>query len=503
MDAVVALNDLSAIGAMLALGDVGLRVPEDVLVTGFDDERAAARTWPGLTTVDPQLAEQGRLAMLHLQEAIAGGRRSCPVVVPARPVPRRSTARTPEPGDTRGAVHMARAANTEVAALDAIIELNRAMMTCTALEQVVTELTARLDRLGMARCFVVMYGSEDGPRLLDPATEDQERRRDLGRVVLAHAYGTPRPFDPGPFPTGEVLPGPLADEFGSGTLVVQPLSVPEGDLGYALFEQERNLVNSSEVLRMDLSRTLHAVATAKQLAEHAATLERQVAQRTRQLSAEVANRQRAEHELQRMNDELQRSLMLDGLTRIANRVAFQRHLEQHWLLLAAAGAPLALLMVDVDLFKAYNDRYGHLVGDEALRKVASCLDAAVRDPQDLACRYGGEEFAVVLPRTGVAGATAVAERFRALLADEAIPHEASSISRVVTASVGIAAVQVSPGGDPVHLVDAADRALYRAKRAGRNRVAVQGPTVDLTLTDPLAPDVPTPPTIPLGRAPGR
>jgi diguanylate cyclase (GGDEF)-like protein len=133
-------------------------------------------------------------------------------------------------------------------------------------------------------------------------------------------------------------------------------------------------------------------------------------------------------------------------------------------------------MVDVDLFKAYNDRYGHLLGDEALRTVAGCLEQAVRDPEDLACRYGGEEFAVVLPRRGMQGAVAVAVRFRGLLAEAGIVHEASTVSSVVTASIGIAVAVASERMEPAVLVEAADRALYRAKALGRDRVVVASPT---------------------------
>ena len=477
MDCVVALNDLSALGAMSALVDAGLIVPDDVVVTGFDNEQAGARTWPGLTTVDPRLEEQGRLAATQLLQAIEGNPVLGPTTVPARLVMRRSTA-SPDAGfdldDTEAALDMARAANTEVATLDAVLELNRSMMTCASFEQVVRELTFRMDRLGLGRCFIAMYGmpGEEEPSALASSGADPELRHDTAHLVLAYRDGQVPPFERDAFESRFLLPPKLREELRHGMLIVQPLSVAERDLGYVLFEQRRILVTASEVLRMDLSRTLHAIATNEDLTNHAETLERLVARRTRQLETEVMTRRRAERYLQHANAELQRSLALDGLTRISNRGAFQQHLEHHWTMHVATGEELALLMVDVDLFKAYNDRYGHLLGDETLRTVAACLQQSVRDPEDLACRYGGEEFAVILPRTNSQGARAVAERFRFLLADAAIPHDASTVARTVTASIGVAVLRPTAGLDPVRLIDAADRALYRAKSLGRNRIAM-------------------------------
>jgi diguanylate cyclase (GGDEF)-like protein len=200
------------------------------------------------------------------------------------------------------------------------------------------------------------------------------------------------------------------------------------------------------------------VLSTKELQDHAEHLERLVAQRTR--------------ELERANAELRDSLMHDGLTRIANRMAFQEHLERCCGRPSQGAGELALLMVDVDMFKAFNDHYGHLRGDETLRIVASCLERAVREPEDLACRYGGEEFAVVLPGTGIRGATAVAKRFRELLAEAAVPHAASSVAPVVTASVGIAVTRAGMNSDHDGVIGAADHALYRAKNLGRDRIVI-------------------------------
>ena len=151
-------------------------------------------------------------------------------------------------------------------------------------------------------------------------------------------------------------------------------------------------------------------------------------------------------------------------------------------------------MVDVDLFKAYNDHYGHLAGDEALRTLASLLVRSVHKPEDLACRYGGEEFVLILPRSGARAALAVATRFRRLLAEAAIPHAASPVAPAVTTSIGIATSLPLPDENPDTVLEAADKALYQAKARGRNRVAVADrpdlddePEITLERGGPFAP----------------
>jgi diguanylate cyclase (GGDEF)-like protein len=128
-------------------------------------------------------------------------------------------------------------------------------------------------------------------------------------------------------------------------------------------------------------------------------------------------------------------------------------------------------MLDVDYFKRYNDCYGHLAGDTCLVKVAKAAAAAVKRSADLFARYGGEEFAAILPNTDAAGAIAVAESMRQAIRDLAIPHEQSDVSAIVTASMGIASMVPRSGKSPDELIALADRALYDAKRQGRDRYA--------------------------------
>ncbi|WP_237478007.1 GGDEF domain-containing protein [Lichenibacterium dinghuense] len=160
----------------------------------------------------------------------------------------------------------------------------------------------------------------------------------------------------------------------------------------------------------------------------------------------------------------------DGLTGLANRRSFDQSLDIEAKRSARAGTPLALLMVDVDGFKLFNDTYGHGGGDDCLRRVALAIAGTVRRAGDVAARYGGEEFAVILPGTGAEGGAAIAERIRAAVAGLQIPHRAAPVGTSVTVSVGGAAGAGCPGPD---LLAAADAALYRAKRGGRDR-AVMG-----------------------------
>lgn len=175
--------------------------------------------------------------------------------------------------------------------------------------------------------------------------------------------------------------------------------------------------------------------------------------------------------LDEANRELTRLSAFDGLTGIANRRTFDATLSREWRRSARSGAPIALMVVDVDCFKQFNDAYGHQVGDECLKAVARALAGNTRRPVDLVARYGGEEFAVVLPDTDAQGAAIVAESMRSAVEALAITHRHSTAARVVTVSVGIAVTRPerSDDGGFATLVARADEALYRAKRDGRNR----------------------------------
>lgn len=170
------------------------------------------------------------------------------------------------------------------------------------------------------------------------------------------------------------------------------------------------------------------------------------------------------------NQELQRQSAVDGLTGIANRRRFDDTLAREWRRCLRAGKSLTLMICDVDYFKQYNDSYGHQTGDECLKKVARQLSEQLRRPADLVARYGGEEFAAILPETDSKGSVLLAEDMRRAIELQAIPHAGSAVAPTVTVSIGIASDRPQRGGRPETLLEAADQALYAAKRLGRNRV---------------------------------
>lgn len=171
-------------------------------------------------------------------------------------------------------------------------------------------------------------------------------------------------------------------------------------------------------------------------------------------------------------DELYRHSNTDGLTGIANRRFFDNSFPVSWIRAQQHGTPLSVLLVDVDFFKLYNDSKGHLDGDECLRRIALSLQGFFNDEQVCVARYGGEEFVVVLP-VNLSQAFELAEAFRQQILDAAIPHERAAPMGVVTVSIGVASAGVGTQDEPVNLLDAADRALYRAKHSGRNRVCYE------------------------------
>lgn len=193
------------------------------------------------------------------------------------------------------------------------------------------------------------------------------------------------------------------------------------------------------------------------------------------LSREIRQRRRAERDLQKANRVLKQMANLDGLTLVANRRRFDEVLMREWSRMRRQEECLSLIMADIDHFKGYNDAYGHLQGDDCLRRVADAIRAEVKRPGDLVARYGGEEFAVILPSTAVEGAVRVAEAIREGVRILQIPHGRSPVAPCVTLSLGAAGV-VPPADsdDPAVLIARADAALYEAKRRGRNRVCADG-----------------------------
>lgn len=179
------------------------------------------------------------------------------------------------------------------------------------------------------------------------------------------------------------------------------------------------------------------------------------------------------HKLLDMNRVLQRLSHVDGLTGLSNRRYLDEYLDMEWRRSARELSEFALLMVDVDNFKKYNDTFGHLAGDEVLKRIAQAVKDTLHRPADLAARFGGEEFVVVLPGTDSVGARAVAERVCRQVEGLAVPHGAPGAGPTVTVSIGGASVMPAKGLHASELLAAADAALYEAKHAGKNRAVVR------------------------------
>jgi diguanylate cyclase (GGDEF)-like protein len=198
-----------------------------------------------------------------------------------------------------------------------------------------------------------------------------------------------------------------------------------------------------------------------------------------QLDRNVAERTR---ELSEANFKLQRLSEYDGLTGVPNRRKFEAVWEVEWNRALRQRLPLAVAMVDVDHFKAYNDRYGHLLGDECLKRVAHALASSMRRAGELTARYGGEEFVVVLPGLSEREAFEAAQRLRVAVEAQNIPHDTSCVAPMVTVSIGVVARVPVSGETPDSLLRDADDCLYQAKHRGRNQVVAEGQVVSASVS---------------------
>jgi diguanylate cyclase (GGDEF)-like protein len=194
-----------------------------------------------------------------------------------------------------------------------------------------------------------------------------------------------------------------------------------------------------------------------------ADLDRKEEERKRQLAKSMA-------ELSEANKRLEELSQHDGLTGVANRGYFDTYLDSQIAVARRHNRSVALVLCDVDGFKAYNDFYGHQAGDEVLRKVAAALRSACRRTADVVARYGGEEFALILPETDAKGAAKVAATARDAVLSLRIPHERPPAGPFVSISGGVAATTWQGESTAQQLVATADRLLYEAKHAGRNRM---------------------------------
>ncbi len=254
-----------------------------------------------------------------------------------------------------------------------------------------------------------------------------------------------------------VLCVPIQREHFSGVVYM------ENNLASGVFTDGR-----VEVIRLLAAQAAVAIENARlyeRVQEHSRTLEERVAERTARL--------------EQLNRELQGLADRDGLTGVANRRRGDAYLQEAWISLRREHRPLSVILFDVDHFKAYNDNYGHQEGDDCLIAIARTIQAQMRRSGDLAVRYGGEEFMLILPDTDDRAACQIANHLRGAVTDLAVPHAFSSAGDVVSISVGVATAIPTPKAEAEHLVREADIALYRAKRMGRNQVQVSsGPCLN-------------------------
>lgn len=223
---------------------------------------------------------------------------------------------------------------------------------------------------------------------------------------------------------------------------------------------------------------------------------------------DITERRRAEEKLGQYRAALEALVRQDPMTGVANRRALTETLTAEWMRTARTQAPLSVLMIDVDHFKAFNDRYGHLAGDECLRKVAKTLARTAKRATDLVARYGGEEFCVLLPGTSTEEALAIAEKLRLAVRKLAIVHAASGVATVVTISIGVATTharsatrsedagqssQANAEREGQQLLHLADLALYAAKEGGRDAVAAHAETTD----EAVSPETEAAPLVPI------
>jgi len=192
-----------------------------------------------------------------------------------------------------------------------------------------------------------------------------------------------------------------------------------------------------------------------------------VVQLNTSLNEEIAQREAAQEELITLS-------ITDPLTGIENRRRFEQEYKVFWLAAIRNQKPIALIMVDIDYFKAYNDNYGHQLGDDTLRIVAKEIREHLSRPTDLVARYGGEEFVILLPDTDLNGAIFICEDLLARIKQKAIPHAFSKVSDIITVSAGIACFVPNQSMSQSHLIKEADDAMYLAKKSGRNCYKVSG-----------------------------
>ncbi|GEM46926.1 diguanylate cyclase domain-containing protein [Deinococcus cellulosilyticus] len=523
-DCVVCANDEMALAVMGVLEEHGLHVPQDVAVVGFDDIEMGQFGSSPLTTVHQPVSEMAKVAARMLLAMLQGMPQE-DVLVPSRLVVREScgsagkrpTQVAPvEQGETERTLHQLFLSDLETAGevfLPAWKKALEEIRTAAELErhqQLLLHWSVDLQHLQAAQQQRALALGLQASHLVSERILRLETRHTVGQLQytrhVSHVGTSMGAHDTleglldelkhslpsiglhyfmlalydhyGPTPgsrlkihlssggvgtegdvleTRALLPGYLLQR----PLLnwqVHPIYVNDEHYGCFMMVEPQGWGGDEELLRYLVTRSIHHMVKTRALIRHSEELEQQVQDRTRQL--EEANR------------ELRRSLLLDGLTRVYNRSAFDDYLRRMWKEHQRSGQSLSVIMCDVDFFKKYNDACGHLAGDDCLRAIAQALSQAAYRPGDMVARYGGEEFVVVLPDTTAEGAKHVAMRIQETVAALKLRHPASEVSPHITLSMGVKAHVPRAGEDPMQLVHAADQGLYHSKRLRRNCITV-------------------------------
>ena len=530
VDCVICANDDMAQAVIKTLGEHGIRVPEDIAVTGFDDVPESQYTLPLLTTVRQPLFEQGVAAARILYNIVHGlpyetdltgnsslvVRESCGAALKLQEqdflVPKFETLPARERDlyqqfvssldqanlafvqQMKGCFESDLKQNQEIDVWYSILqtwrqhaelELSaenlikfdaRSSMIAAVLVKTM-QIATRLVKAGRQvhttnnnQIAVSLSGHETLETLM------QDLRTNLNglglnnyAVALYEEFGlhpsanarvwiqksNPKLGVGQTFKTHELLPESMLNALSEGTSNVYPLYIHEDHYGYMILNHPDFWGYDGERLAYLVAQGIHRVVKTQSLKQYSERLEQQVRIRTEQI--------------EQANLELKRSLLLDGLTGIYNRSAFDDYLQRMWQQHKQSQEPLSLLMCDVDFFKKYNDRYGHLQGDHCLQVVAKAITESAPRPDDFVARYGGEEFVVVLPETNAIGAMRVAERIQKQIAQLCLPHQGLDSFEIVTLSIGIQTMIPSDKTSMQDLMQSSDMALYAAKQ-NRNQI---------------------------------
>lgn len=341
-------------------------------------------------------------------------------------------------------------------------DISSKISTCLKIEEVIQVIYHEVKKLiNFDYISVILVNSETGE--LETLITGREKviKRTVGQAKLGIASYV---FNSG---EAEIINDVLTDaRYNPSTTVMRslicaPLTIQNEIIGVINISHPDAMAYTTSDLKLFVSLTYQVAAAIQtvqyyeQLKEYSQTLEQKVAERTLEL-------ENAKYELEKL-------ATIDQLTQLANRRKFDEYLQSEWKRMKREKRPISLILCDVDYFKLYNDYYGHLVGDECLKQVAQVLQNTIRNPADLAVRYGGEEFAIVLSNTNSDGAIKVAQRIQLAIEDLKIPHQLSTVSQYVTISQGISSLFPTQTNTPESLVKLADLGLYQAKNSGRNR----------------------------------